>query len=791
DLSLYTDSTRYVIWGTSFAQLKGFVDDTHPEPDRYVVNAPLYAIVLAPALVVFPMSIVAAKTWTLILGACALFLFSLWLSKMLGDHAAILGTIVLAFNPLFVVISTEVLSETSFLALVFLMFLFFERMLREEEPSRGLLISFLLSTSLAVLLREVAITLLAALFLTMIVRGKAKYAFLMIACAASFLAVWMFRNLVLVGETASGQSSNIHFIFQHALTSPDAAFHEELWARLRSNAGGFGIQLAGMLLYPILPNLIVEPGDLFRTIVNNMVWGKFIVMGAAIPLMGAGVILDFKASPSALLRVLFLLFYFAVILTYPIHDIRFLLPALPFMIYYIARSMMWLAERTEFTKNMLPQRVAFAALLVVTLPNFAGIFEVLNTNLSYRSARSTFYDRIKKNNPEKTYFAASWADVGSWIQDNTPEDIVIASSLKEPATFIGNRRIIEMNTGIPLPTFETMLRDHHTTFLLASNLWADFKSYEFLMRESQRFRFEEVATIGNVSVFNVRSRYRQRTNERQEDSRNDTTAAGWLRKGRLEIVAGNYAEAIRSLERASEMQPRQPEPVFQLFLAHAFHGDSAKAIEGVRRMFTITRATPYIWAAQTHLMAMQHVKRVPTLRSIAQKSAYLFDVGRLYWNLGYPKAAYRTIREAVRTDSSYFVGLLWAWHFAIQTTDTMDAKPYLRTLTSIDRNNAVVRSFTAMTAFADTLRRTRIPSQRSRLRLMIAQEYDKMELMEEAIDETERAIGEHAQNTRAWLNLGALFVRKNKTRAAADAYKRLLELDSANVEARKFFSQSE
>ena len=50
DLSLYTDSTRYVIWGTSFAHARGFVDKTQPDPERYVVNAPLYSVLIAPVL---------------------------------------------------------------------------------------------------------------------------------------------------------------------------------------------------------------------------------------------------------------------------------------------------------------------------------------------------------------------------------------------------------------------------------------------------------------------------------------------------------------------------------------------------------------------------------------------------------------------------------------------------------------------------------------------------------------------------------------------------------------------
>lgn len=54
DLTLYTpDSVRYLIWGNSIAQEQGFVDNTLPDPDKYVVHAPLIAVVIAPVELFF------------------------------------------------------------------------------------------------------------------------------------------------------------------------------------------------------------------------------------------------------------------------------------------------------------------------------------------------------------------------------------------------------------------------------------------------------------------------------------------------------------------------------------------------------------------------------------------------------------------------------------------------------------------------------------------------------------------------------------------------------------------
>ena len=115
DLSLYTDSTRYLAWGNSIAHGNGFVDDTQPVPEYYVVNAPLYSAVLAPVLAIFPMSLAAAKVWTLLWGVLSIILFYFLMRRMTSVPTALLAAVFFAFNPLTLTLCTEVLSEAPFL----------------------------------------------------------------------------------------------------------------------------------------------------------------------------------------------------------------------------------------------------------------------------------------------------------------------------------------------------------------------------------------------------------------------------------------------------------------------------------------------------------------------------------------------------------------------------------------------------------------------------------------------------------------------------------------------------
>jgi hypothetical protein len=469
-----------------------------------------------------------------------------------------------------------------------------------------------------------------------------------------------------------------------------------------------------------------------------------------------------------MMRAIFIIFYLMIILTYPIHDVRFLLPLLPIMIFYVIKAIVWLKGRFQLRALSKPV-IILSGFSLAMLPNAACDFEMLRTNSFFVGSPQAFYEKVRITNPEKTYFTVPWHLAGKWFKENTPEEVVVASSAKDLSTFVGERKVLEINSGIPLPLFEFLLRDYAVEYVLSKGLWSDVTSYEFFMKESPRFWFEPVFSASNLHVFKVHTR-RILSAEPQRHFDFDTlSAAGLLRKGRLCIVTENFPGAVQALKKSSAMEPNQPESVFQLFLAYTLMGDSLNAIQQVHSMFTKPRSTPYVWSAQIHLSAMNRYRQAKLLKSDVQQSNELFALSKLYWNLGYQRRAYSLIRETTSIDPTFFSGLLWAWHYGTQTGDTLQSAAYLRTLESIDRTNAVVKSFRAMTQFSDTLRRTKRPEERVRLRLAIAREYDKMDLPEEAIDEAERGIGEYPSGRSARNFLGEMFQKKKKLRAAAKA----------------------
>jgi tetratricopeptide (TPR) repeat protein len=743
DLSLYTDSTRYLIWGNSIARGQGWIDDTQPEAERYVVNAPLFPVLLAPALIAFPTSVFSAKVWTLLWGVLALALMSRWLSSNLGRTAALVGVFVFAFNPMMLVMSTEILSEAPFLAILMGVFILLDRVLKVPDDRRAFLgLAALLST--VVLLREVSITLVVGVAIVLAFRRQPLRAAVVIAAPALLYGLWLYRNLVLVGTPATSQSTNLAFMFEHVVTAPDAPLYQELLSRMWLSLQGFGFQLAGLLFYSVPTTLISTPTEIFRQTVNFLGTIKPLVFLVILPLMTAGIVMDLRRSRSALARVIFVVLYLGIILTYPIHDVRFLLPILPVMLLglLIGARAVWRHPRAAAFRRVW---VPAAATLVLMIPNYLCLAEILRTNIGYRTDPVAFYERTHRQNAARTFFSQPYQLMGEWISAHTPSDALIACSAKEVVPFIGGRKVLEINDGVPLPVFESMLRDNGASFVLAVGMWEDITSYEFAMNESRRMYFERVASIANLHLFRIQSRFMLPRDQRRgwTFTFDTSTAAGLLRKGRWELLQTRYPDAARSLLEAFDRMPNQPVILYQQLLLSTFQLDSAAAVRVLEQMYATARATTYLGAARMHVNAMDALMRARKSTNPQERAVQSFDIARLYWNLGYPLQAYRLMSEIVRSDPSYFTGLLWAWHYGTQLGDVKAAARWLKSLESIDSNNPVTRSFRTISRLREALLKEPAAHVREQIRLTIAREYEATELPQESLDEIEYAIGEN------------------------------------------------
>ncbi|MBI4546939.1 MAG: glycosyltransferase family 39 protein [Ignavibacteriae bacterium] len=787
DLSLYSpDSTRYLIWGNSLAHGDGFLDTTQPEPDRTVMHAPLYSVLIAPVEYFFPLSLTAVKIWTLCFGIMALVLMYLYLNRSVGSLFALAGVLLLACNPLIFIYSTEVLSEAPFIALMLFILLMVEQ-LSAHHQSKMLLVLLSFSVGTIGLLREVGVALVIAVVMYLLLKNQFQKGLVVFFVALLLLGVWYFRNHVLVGFAPGSQADNVSMVLEHIVTPPDAPIVNEFALRMWLSFKEYFVNIGGMLFYPLFAthqlNIVVDHSSLYDFLRSIFFYGKFIIVLIVLPLLIVGMYQDFKTSTTALVRCLFSILVMIFIFVYPIHDIRFLAPLLPMMIYYCVNWAKRYFTRRSETAAISKTRYPLVLAMILMMPNVYVLQNIIKNNLAYERSPIDYYQHIRQLPRYPAIFGQPWSFVGKWIQDNLPQDIIIASPVKDLAVVVGERKVLELNPGIPLPTFESLIRDNGIDYILAPIRWQDMKAYELLMTESNRFWFEPVYRVANLVLLKIHSHFRESQaaqHSQPEDTSHSFAVSALLRKGRKELLNEQYQVAAQTLTQAVALDPLSIEVVHQCIISHAMAQDRTNATLYFQRLITLPQAGMYLPLARNHIRLMERLDESQSVKSPEMHAVKTFEIALQYWKFGYYRRARSLMNSTLARDSTYFNGLLWGFHFNYQLGDMGTAKVYLKHLKGIDSLNQIVRAFDAFILYRDSLERIQDPIHRSRIHLNMARLNRTIELNEEALDEAERALGENHQNSDAMLFMAGLFEQKGRLRVARDAYREVLHLQPEN-----------
>lgn len=782
DRLILTDSSRYLIWGNSLATGNGFLDDTRPIPSRFVMNAPLYAVLLVPVELFFPLSVTAAKIWTLFWAGGALLLLFVWLRPHTGTPVSLIVTAFFAFNPLFLVTSTEILSEAPFLCFSIAMLLMTERFLKQDHAATP---PILLAILIAVLplLREVglAFALSALVVLFREKRGKA-FVVLAIPCALLFLA-WTVRNLI-VGSQEAGEASNIQFMFGRFVTGPEDSLLAELDTRFWTNLKGYAWTIGSAIFHPFPHDLVVSPSPAHSFLQSLFEAAKPILTIVAGVLVVHGMVLDRALSPAGLFRSLTLFLYFVIILLYPVHEIRFLLPLLPLLLYYAVKSLMNLLARLPAGIRRTSVGAALSAILI--LPNVSTSFEIARSNIAYRADPAGF----SKSSRDADWFGQPWSLLGEWINRNTPEDAVIASPAKDLAVFVHPRKVLEASRALPTPILERLLRDHGAEYLVTTAMWNGLETFEIAMLESNRLWLEPLHRVADLRIAKIHSALLEPRPSPAPPLPDTATAEGKILAGRRALHRLNYERALELFGAAARQEPHEPEPVFQVMAVLSIAGDSAGTMEMNRRLFTLPKSTAYSQLAQAMIGAMLQLRKAGRETGI-QRGYTAFEAGLAYWTLGYGATALAVMRNIARADTSHFSAALWGCYYAKQLGDTTESYEFLKRLRRIDITAPIVADWENMRALELQLQKARSPGARADLHAKIAQIYAKIELFDEALDALEQAQRLAPEETDILLARGDIFEKKKALWAAKATYKRILRMDPQNSVAQARLEQLE
>lgn len=783
NVSLFSpDSTMYLIWGNAIAHGQGFVDYTQPEAERFVANAPLYAAFLAPVEIIFPMSMIAAKIWTLLWGCMAAALFYFWIDGVRGWRSALAGTIIFLANPLILIYSTEVLSEAPFLVIVLALALLVERSTKHLGTDRWSSILFLFLSGCAVIMRDVGVAVVLSVGTMLVFQKRYRLAFGILAAGAVMYTLWYWRNTILIGIPPGTREGNLNVLFKHFLTAPDDSILYEFASRLNANFHAYASLLGGMLFFPLYTetpiHLIVNPSGLFEFFTGFFAWTKIGVALIVASCIIAGNVIDIRRNRTGVFRLLFIIFFLGIIMLYPVYDIRFLIPLLPMMILFLFYGVEFAVELV--VRRRLHGSIIFAAMFLLMTPNFIAVWEVVRTNVEYLTNPNSF---IASNRRTPVLFTLRWSDMEEWTSRNVEKDAVIAAPIKDFARFRGSGKVLIIDPVMPEYEFEEGLRQYNVQYLLTTWWFGDFQTYEFLMQESHRYAFTPVHSSEGLQLYRVTSQLEHPGIQNTPFSArfNTVTAAGLVRLARHEILSRRFDEAFKHLQFAQALDPTLEEPIYQTVVGAVLSGDLPRAQVAYRRLLATPQTLRESEMAADLMQAMNLCARADINTTDGAK--LIRDASLIYWKNGYYTHARDILEPVLAKWPNFLNGLVRSVHFNLQLGDTATALKHLEQAQNIDPKKSNVQTFIAIAQYLGALQKAESGLERARLHVAMAEQYASLTAEDIALDEAQRALSEDPSYIPAMEFLGNVFETKGRYQTAAFWYRRLVAANPSDTTA--------
>jgi hypothetical protein len=412
----FHDDGIYVITAKALAQGQGYrliYLPNSPIQTKYPILYPALLAVVWKLWPSFPDNLLLMKWLTLLCGAGTIslsYLYFLRFGYFSRSIAAITG-LICATSPIFLYFSTQTLSEIPFALLVILALWSFDAQM--EQPDRKGIRQFFLGVLLALpfLCRTIGVTLVFPALFIQYYRGRTlRWMVLGIASVMLPWVIWMAAGL--------GNWNR----------DPVSGYYTDYVSWWAAMDGALAFRIIWQNLGNILISSAVVSLEGFTALLqslNSWVQLFLTIFLGSIPLIA--LITNLRTWR---LLPFFISSYLLLILVWPWHPFRFLVPILPFLVGYFFQGLNNSISRWKIKKSYL---------LAVGL----SLLVAANITLLYQhgqAARKFGYPTVGL--PKNPAFWASYQDIFEWIKIHSQPDNVIAS-MEDPMIFLytGRRAI--------------------------------------------------------------------------------------------------------------------------------------------------------------------------------------------------------------------------------------------------------------------------------------------------------------------------------------------------------------
>jgi 4-amino-4-deoxy-L-arabinose transferase-like glycosyltransferase/tetratricopeptide (TPR) repeat protein len=802
DTMLYTpDSPRYLIWAKSLASFEGYKDISTPDPSRYVVHAPLYPLVLAPLAWFFSNILLPAKVVTTLFGVGLIVLFYVWTARRTSQSAGLIGAFFLAVNPLTILFSNHVLSDIPFTAFVVLFFMLAEQMSDRPDEEKWAWF-FVVVLTMGIFLREVGLTLLLGAVAYLLVTRQHRRLLLVFSIPVLFYLIWYFRNEVYVAGIENPPMRNMRILLGHSFTVDDQSLYQEFMARLRINIAVYANLGKGLILFPqFLVRLftVIIPTDPMMGGMNRILtYLQYPLILLQYGLFGWGVFTKWKLMKTTMLVLIFSLIYLAMVLLYPVNDLRFLVPLMVVILYYAMIGGYDLARRFSGSQQ---KRTMLAALLVVccvllAVPNGIWIYNYVANSREYSRDISDPAKPYITEERTPEIFIRPASLVGTWIADHSSPSTTVLARWKELVFWMKGRKMIDTDPLISMTLFEGILRDYNIGYIVALVTDPGIREFEFQMLQTKKFAFHSVYRAGSLEVIQVDHLYRRNQLARAPEQvpmalPSDSTlireagARALFQAGVRSLESGREEEALNAFTILTGITHGSGYMALFRGIALEFGGKYKEALWLFNQFRYQPQAGPFIKHAWYHQMLVSELENALTEPSGYKRAMVYHKVSANYWDLGFHQRAISTLDLCFRADSSFSPASIFGMYYCIQTGDTVRARQFFARTQKADPNHMMIKSIKGIFALMDSIKLAKTTAERLGYELSLAKGYTSIGIRELTIDQALAILEEDPNNVGALELLAQAYDVKDRRWPAVQVLQRLLVLKPQDAKARE------
>ncbi len=414
DPKLHTggDSSNYVSLAESVLRSgDGYADSMAPgAPVPHTKYPPGYPVLMAPLLAIFGRNFVVLKLLSVAFTVSSVLVFCVLSKERVSPLLWLAMSLAFAVSPVVVDYSHCLLSEAPFLFFTLLALLFLQRESAEEGIGKYFWLS-LFAIMATYYIRSIGIAFIGAGTLFYLIKRRwRKFLYYNVVGAALSLP-WLIRNQLLKGS-ATGY---IEAFLLRNMYEPEAGYND-LW-------GVIGRFFTNVSIYSAREMPRVLAG-------SNSLWSTTVPMkGLSLVLCGFMVIgfLYVVRKRLGVAEIYFALSCLAILLFQDVvSDVRYLMPLVPLMLFYISDGLTLVAEKATSLKNHTAPAVAAMA-LIATIGAFSQLARAPQNMEMIRRYRAG--DQFAGYPPNwRSFFVAS-----DWVSANTPEDAVV--TVRKPRLF--------------------------------------------------------------------------------------------------------------------------------------------------------------------------------------------------------------------------------------------------------------------------------------------------------------------------------------------------------------------